>query len=152
MKNQCSKYSLKMEITEIFQKDVKDEYIPKGWKMWIHSKRMEKMNILKKDGKHEYIPKGWKIKLKLKTSYKMKNLGVLGHLTKRFQLLGLPTHLSGRRQTTYYYFLYFYFYYYYYYYYYFLCWDDFETLYLVISYRLGWACCIDIVSSSVWRQ
>ena len=47
-----------------------------------------------------YIPKRWKIKLKLKTSYKMKNLGVLGHLTKRFQLLGLPTHLSGRRQTT----------------------------------------------------
>ena len=35
-----------------------------------------------------------------KTSYKMKNLGVLEHLTKRFQLLGLPTHLSGRRQTT----------------------------------------------------
>ena len=31
MKEQCSKYSLKMENTKIFQKDGKDEYIPNGW-------------------------------------------------------------------------------------------------------------------------
>ena len=47
------------------------------------------MNIFQKDGKREYIPKGWKIKL-----YQAYLKWI------RFQLLGLPTHLSGRRQTT----------------------------------------------------
>ena len=59
MKKQCSKYSLKMENTKIFQKDGKDEYIPNGWKMCIHSKRMKKMKIFQNNGEKN-IPKGWK--------------------------------------------------------------------------------------------
>ena len=59
------------------------------WKLLKYSKSMENMNIFQKDGKREYIPKGWKIKL-----YQAYLKWI------RFQLLGLPTHLSGRRQTT----------------------------------------------------
>ena len=49
-----------MENTTIFQKNGKDEYIPNGWKMCIHSKRMEKMKIFQNNGKEKNIPKGWK--------------------------------------------------------------------------------------------
>ena len=45
-----------MEKINIFQKDGKCEYIPKGWKRWKYSKIREKRKIFQNNGKGENIP------------------------------------------------------------------------------------------------
>ena len=49
-----------MENVNTFQKDGKDENIPKGWKSGKYSNKTDEMTIFQEDGGAIYIPKDLK--------------------------------------------------------------------------------------------